>query len=98
MLGFQVRDIDGPVGSAKDSLVEPDKYRKGVIVSEIILDSLSSKSGLMKGDLIYSLNGEQVQDKKWFEKNIRKGQREKALSLRVYRAEESLELVLPLNN
>ena len=33
-----------------------------------------------------------------FEKNIRKGQREKALSLRVYRAEESLELVLPLNN
>lgn len=90
ILGFQVKDIDDGTANERD--------KKGVVVFDVLGDSLAHQSGLLKGDLIYNMNGEAILNKEWFEKSIKKAHKGKAISLRVYRGEESLDLILPLSN
>ena len=92
LLGFQVKDM----GEASERRYPEGK--KGVVVLDVAENSIARQSGLLRDDLIYSLNGEDVLSKDWFEKNIKRSHKGKSVSLRIYRGEESLDLVLPLTN
>lgn len=96
MLGFQVSDTETLGADAIEKLHIWGK--KGVVVADVAGNSLAQHSGLLAGDLIYMMNGEEVLNKESFDKNIKKVYKGKSISLRVYRAEESLDLILPLNN
>ncbi|MBI4385143.1 MAG: trypsin-like peptidase domain-containing protein [Nitrospinae bacterium] len=88
-LGFEVDEM--PAGHERLDAGSRPK----VVVSKIVPGGVAEKGGLVLGDLISSVNDQDVSDKKQFQEVIGKIKKGKSVSLGVLRDLEVLSLILP---
>ncbi|WP_282011431.1 trypsin-like peptidase domain-containing protein [Nitrospina watsonii] len=90
-LGFDWSELEREVqGQEQDS----DKKKEGVLVTRVEPGSSADQGGLMVGDWITSLNGQDVLNRGHFENILRQNYQRGSVSVTVQRAEEEVMLTL----
>ncbi|MDR2528725.1 MAG: Do family serine endopeptidase [Synergistaceae bacterium] len=69
----------------------------GVIVGDVFADSAADRAGLQRGDVIVSLDGENVKDTSWFINQVRSKGPGASLELQVIRAGKSVNVTAKLD-
>jgi serine protease Do len=69
----------------------------GVVVGDVFAGSAAERAGLQRGDVIVSLDGENVKDVQWFVNQIRSKSPDSSLKLRVLRAGKSINVTAKLD-
>ncbi|MFQ5444495.1 MAG: PDZ domain-containing protein, partial [Nitrospinales bacterium] len=85
-LGLRVKDFGGNL----DELV--DGIREGVVVSEVLPESIAERNGLKVGDHIKAINGNTVSSREDFEKAIKNTRKGEKVFMLVTRSGESAHL------
>jgi len=91
-LGMTLRDLTPGMG---DQLQLP-RGTRGVVVTGVEAGEAAEEAGLQRGDVIVSVNGEEVEDVAEFDKEIEKAKRDGLARLRVRRGNSHQFLILKL--
>ncbi|MCL2009812.1 MAG: Do family serine endopeptidase [Synergistaceae bacterium] len=73
------------------------KEENGVIVGDVLPDSAAERAKIQRGDVIVSLNGEQVKDVQWFVGKIRSQAPGAELKLKVVRSGRTIDVTVKLD-
>ena len=72
------------------------KDESGVVVADVLVDSAAEKSGVQRGDVIVSVNGEKVKDVQWFVNKIRAQAPDAEIKMQIVRAGKTVNVTAKL--
>ena len=91
-LGISVQNLTPEIAEAYGV-----KAKNGVIVGDVFPDSAAEKAGLMRGDVITTIDGEKVKDVQWFVNRIRSLAPGSTLPIEVVRDGKTMSFKAQLN-
>lgn len=94
-LGFEWSELESDTESTQEG--DSEKKKQGVLVTRVEPGSSADRGGLMVGDLITSLNGQDVINRGHFENILRQNFQRGSISVTVQRANEEVALTLSMS-